>query len=215
MKKNVENFFLICSSYFSKLTKDTETILPQDKQQGCKLQKLLFFSLPSFFFVASFLSVVDATSFSHFHPCVFFLPRPLSSTTSVVHLHCLFSSSSKAAKTTKTNMKSTSSQTNATITSYNAHSLKAAIFKTLAQKLWQRNKQWQNCSFNPLCLFSKSCTTCFSYHQKRSHLSNTTACIFRDPRLPFVKPSPITSLYSPIRLLTKTIFISYMQYKKL
>ena len=37
MKKNVENFFLICSSYFSKLTKDTETILPQDKQQGCKL----------------------------------------------------------------------------------------------------------------------------------------------------------------------------------
>ena len=37
MKKNVENFFLICSSYFSKLTKDTETILPQDKQQGCEL----------------------------------------------------------------------------------------------------------------------------------------------------------------------------------
>ena len=37
MKKNVEKFFLICSSYFSKLTKDTETILPQDKQQGCKL----------------------------------------------------------------------------------------------------------------------------------------------------------------------------------
>ena len=36
MKKN-EKFFLICSSYFSKLTKDTETILPQDKQQGCKL----------------------------------------------------------------------------------------------------------------------------------------------------------------------------------
>ena len=31
MKKNVENFFLICSSYFSTLTKDTETILPQDK----------------------------------------------------------------------------------------------------------------------------------------------------------------------------------------
>ena len=37
MKKNVENFFLICSSYFSKLTKDTETIPPQDKQQGWKL----------------------------------------------------------------------------------------------------------------------------------------------------------------------------------
>ena len=37
MKKNVEKFFLICSSYFSKLTKDTETIPPQDKQQGCKL----------------------------------------------------------------------------------------------------------------------------------------------------------------------------------
>ena len=36
-EKNVEKFFLICSSYFSKLTKDTETILPQDKQQGCKL----------------------------------------------------------------------------------------------------------------------------------------------------------------------------------
>ena len=31
MKKNVEKFFLICSSYFSTLTKDTETILPQDK----------------------------------------------------------------------------------------------------------------------------------------------------------------------------------------
>ena len=37
MKKTVENLFLICSSYFSKLTKDTKTILPQDKQQGCKL----------------------------------------------------------------------------------------------------------------------------------------------------------------------------------
>ena len=37
MKKNVEKFFLICSSYFSTLTKDTETILPQDKQQGCGL----------------------------------------------------------------------------------------------------------------------------------------------------------------------------------
>ena len=36
-EKNVENFFLICSSFFSKLTKDTETIPPQDKQQGCKL----------------------------------------------------------------------------------------------------------------------------------------------------------------------------------
>ena len=37
MKKNVEKFFLICSSNFSKLTKDTETILPQDEQQGCML----------------------------------------------------------------------------------------------------------------------------------------------------------------------------------
>ena len=37
MKKNVEKFILICSSYFSKLTKDTETIPPQDKQQGFKL----------------------------------------------------------------------------------------------------------------------------------------------------------------------------------
>ena len=33
----MSNFFLICSSYFSKLTKDTEPILPQDKQQGCRL----------------------------------------------------------------------------------------------------------------------------------------------------------------------------------
>ena len=32
--KKFRNFFFICSSYFSKLTKDTEIILPQDKQQG-------------------------------------------------------------------------------------------------------------------------------------------------------------------------------------
>ena len=35
----------------------------------------------------------------------------------------------------KTKMKSTFSQTNATIPSYSAHSLKAAIFKTLALKV--------------------------------------------------------------------------------
>ena len=32
--KKFRKFFFICSSYFSKLTKDTEAILPQDKQQG-------------------------------------------------------------------------------------------------------------------------------------------------------------------------------------
>ena len=132
------------------------------------LQKLLFFSLPSFLFVASFLSVVDATSFSHFHPCVFFLPRPLSSTTSVVHLHCLFSSSSKAAITTKTNMKSTSSQTNATITSYNAHSLKAAIFKTLAQKF---GNEINNGKIAP-----STRRACF-----RNHVQHVSPIIKKDP----------------------------------
>ena len=37
--------------------------------------------------------------------------------------------------TSKTIMKSTSSQTNTTVPSYNAHSLKAAIFETLALKV--------------------------------------------------------------------------------
>ena len=98
-----------------------------------------FFSshYPPSFCVASSLSVFDSTSSSHFHPCVFFHPRLLCSTTSVVPSRCLFSSSSTAAMTSlsKTNVKSTSSQTNNTITSYNAHSLKAAIFKTLALKI--------------------------------------------------------------------------------
>ena len=35
--KNVENFFLIRSSYFSKLIKDTETILFQEEQHGYRL----------------------------------------------------------------------------------------------------------------------------------------------------------------------------------
>ena len=33
----MSNIFLFCSSYFSKLMKDTKIIFPQDKEQGCRL----------------------------------------------------------------------------------------------------------------------------------------------------------------------------------
>ena len=36
-EKNVENFFLIRSSYFSKLIKETETIPFREKQRECRL----------------------------------------------------------------------------------------------------------------------------------------------------------------------------------
>ena len=106
--------------------------------------------------MASSLSVVHSTTFRHLLSMTFFRSRPLSSATSAVSFYFLFSSSSTAAMTSpsKKTMKSTSSQINTTFTSNNAHSLKAAVFKTLAlqtscTKIWQRIKQWKNCSFNP------------------------------------------------------------------
>ena len=81
--------------------------------------------------MASSLSVVNPTSFGQLLSRTFFPPRPLSTATSVVSFHCLFSSSSTVTMTSKTNMKSISSQTNTTIAAYNAHSLQVAIFKTL------------------------------------------------------------------------------------
>ena len=86
--------------------------------------------------MASPLSVVHPTSFSHLFSKTFFRPRPFSPAPLFVSFNCFFSSSSTAAMTSpKTIVKSTSCQTNTTVPSYNAHSLKAAIFKTFALKV--------------------------------------------------------------------------------
>ena len=87
--------------------------------------------------MASSLPVVHPTTLRHLLSRTFCSPRPFSSTTPVVSVHCLFSSSSSAPMTSssKTTMKSTSSQTNTTVLLYKPHSLKAAILKTLALKI--------------------------------------------------------------------------------
>ena len=134
---------------------------------------------PSSFLVTSSLSVVHPTTFSHLLFKTFFRHRPISSVTSVVPFHCLFSSSSTAAMTSpcKTTLKSTSSQTNTTITSKKAHSLKAAIFKTLALKI---GNELNIGTIAPSTrhAFFKIMYNIFLLSQKRSYWSNTTLACF-------------------------------------
>ena len=165
--------------------------------------------------MASSLSVFHPTSFGRLFSRTFFCPRPLSSATSVVSFQCLSSSSSTAAMTfPKITMKTTSSQTNATITSYNAHSLKAAIFKTLALKF---GNEMNNETIAPSTrhVLLKVMYSIFLLSSKKITVEQYCRLHFQDPPLPFVKPSQTTSLFLPIRLLTKTISLCYMQYKKL
>ena len=79
-------------------------------------------------------SVVHPTSFRHLFSWTFFCPRHFSQAP-VVSINCLLSSSSSATMTSSKTMKSISTQTNQTVSSYNPHSLNAATFKTLALKL--------------------------------------------------------------------------------
>ena len=155
------------------------------------------------------------TSFSYFYTCVFFHPRPLSSSTSVVHFHCLFSSCCTAARTStsKTNMKSNSSQTNSSITSCDAHSFKGCNLHNSRTINWQRIKQWNNSSFNPPFFFFK--INIFLLSSKkipfeqyyRLHISGPDICETMSSNV-FV----LAHMYLPI---DQNNLISYMQYKKL
>ena len=89
------------------------------------IRKILFFTLPSFLFVASPISTLGSSSIldfsaTPFPPNVSFLPP-------------------KTAMNSKTHMKpsivSSPSQTNHTVSSINAHSIKSAISKILALKI--------------------------------------------------------------------------------
>ena len=100
---------------------------------------------PSSFLVASSRSIVHPTYFSHLFSWIFFCPRPFSPAP-VVSINCLLISSSSATMNSSKTMKSISTQTNQTVSSYNSHSLEAAIFKTLALKL---GNELNHCTISP------------------------------------------------------------------
>ena len=162
------------------------------------------------FFVASSISVVDPTSSSYFHPFVFFHPRPLNSATAVVPLHCLFSSSSTAAMTSKTNMKSTSKQT---VSSSIAHSLKTAIFKTLALKI---DNEISNGTIAPSTrrAFFKILYNIFVLYSKKIIFEKYYRIHLRGTRIAVCETTAM-SLSSIELLLNKIISISSMPCKKL
>ena len=81
------------------------------------------------------LSVVHPSTLRHFFSRTFCSPRPFDSASSAVSINCIFSSSSSATMNSFKTMKSISTQTNNTVSSLNPHSLKAALFKTLALKI--------------------------------------------------------------------------------
>ena len=83
-------------------------------------------------------------------------------------------------------MKSTSSQTNATIPSYNARSLKAAMFKTLALKV---GNELNIGTIAPSARrpFFKIMYNVFLLPSKRFFLNSTIDFIFRDPMLLYKK----------------------------
>ena len=84
--------------------------------------------------MATSLPVVHPSTLRHFFSRTFCSPRPFDSASSAVSINCLFSSSSTATMNSSKTMKSISTQTNNTVSSYNPLSLKVAIFKTLALK---------------------------------------------------------------------------------
>ena len=117
--------------------------------------------------MASSFSVVHPTTLRHFLSRTFCSPRPFSSATSVVSVHCLFSSSSSATMTTsKITMKSISSQTNTTVLLYNPDSSKVAIFKTLALKIGNKLKHG-TIALQPAKLFFKIMHNIFSLSSKK------------------------------------------------
>ena len=85
--------------------------------------------------MASSLSDIHPTSFSHLFAKTFFCHRSFCPAPSSISFNRFVSSSSTATLNCKIIIKSASSQTNTTVPSYNAYSLKAAIFKTLALKV--------------------------------------------------------------------------------
>ena len=118
---------------------------------------------PSSFFVAPSLSVVHPTNLRHFLSRTFCSPRPFGSATSVVFVNCLFSSFSSTA------MKSTTSQTNKTVPLYNPHSLKAAIFKTLALKFGNELNHGKISPSTRQAFLSKLCKHLFTLIKKDSY----------------------------------------------
>ena len=97
----------------------------------------------------------------------------------------------------------TSSQTNQTNSSVNAHSIKTAIFKTVALKI---GNEINNDTIAPSTghAFLKSCVTSFFYFQGGSHLNNIINFLSRDLALQFVEQTPAMSVSLTALLLNKT-----------
>ena len=163
--------------------------------------------------MATSLSVVRPSTLRHFFSRTFCSPRPFDSVSSAVSINCLFSSSSSTAMNSSKTMKSNSTQTNNTVSSYNPHSLKAAIFKTLAHKI---GNELNHCTISPSTrqAFFKSMYKVFYSDPKRYPLNSIIASMFLALQLHFVRQNPTTSLFSLIRLLIRITFIFYMLFKK-
>ena len=130
----------------------------------------------------SSLSDIQSISFSHPFAKTFFCSRPFSPA-AVISFSRVVSSSSTTTMKSKTIMKSTSSHTNTTVPSYNAHSLKAAIFKTLALKV---GNELNNGTIAPSirrAFFKIIYDVFFYFRQKRFLLNTTIDFTFRDPML--------------------------------
>ena len=108
---------------------------------------------------------------------------------------------------------STSGQTNQTDPSFNAHSLKAAICKTLALKI---GNEINNDTIAPSTrrAFFKILYNIFLLSSKKIPFEQYIAFLFGDLASQFVKQTPATSLSSTALLLNKIFSISSMPYKK-
>ena len=168
---------------------------------------------PSSFLVEFSLSDIHPTTISQPFARTFFCSWSFSPAP-VISFNRANSSSSTRKMTSKTIMKSTSSQTNTTVPSYNAHSLKAAIFKTLALKV---GNELNNGTIAPPTrrAFFKIKYNVFSLSSKRFLLNSTIDSTFPDPMLLYVKRNLTMSLFYLIRHLMRTIVTSYTPCKKL
>ena len=105
-------------------------------------------------------------------------------------------------------MKSISTQTNNTVSPYNPHSLKAAIFKTLALKL---GNELNHGTISPSTVkhFSKLSIMSFFSLPERYSSNSIIACMFLALQTQSVRQNPTTSLFSLIRLLIRiTLFFT-------
>ena len=158
----------------------------------------------------SCFSDIHSTSFNHAFARTFFCSRPFSPATAISFNRVVFSSSTTPMNP-KT-MKSTSSQTNTTVPSYNALSLKAAIFKTFALEV---GNELNHGTISPSTrtAFFKIMYKVFLLSSKKNPLNNIIASMFLALPLQSVRQNQMTSLFSLIHPLIRTTFIFYMLFK--